>query len=388
MKKILIRGPLLTNSGYGVHSRQIAQWVLKNYKEHKITTQLTPWGITPWHVNPDGLDGLVGQIMGKSSPFEGLQDVSIQIQLPNEWDPSLAKVNIGVTAGVETDRCNPDWVKAINKMTCVVVPSNFTKKTFEKSGEINVPVYVIPESFYHDLSDPEAVDLDNLDTSFNFLMFGQLTNKNPDLDRKNIFYGLKWLCEEFKNDPDVGIILKTNHGTNSKIDKRIVENLLGQLLKEIRPGPYPKIHLLHGNMSQKQLSGLYRNESVKALFAPTKGEGWGLPILESAACGLPVIATKYSGHMDFMSKGRFIELEYDLINVPDELVSSLPNIFVPKSKWAQPKNSDVSKKLKKFRYNSSIPKEWARKLAVKIGEEFSQDAIENYYTENLSRYFE
>ena len=50
----------------------------------------------------------------------------VQLQLPDEWDSNLAKKNIGVSAFVETDRCNPQWIDKCNEMDAVIVPSKFT----------------------------------------------------------------------------------------------------------------------------------------------------------------------------------------------------------------------------------------------------------------------
>ena len=110
MSYIHIRGPLLTQSGYGVHSRQIFRWAFE--RKYKITVELTPWGITPWYLARHECDNLIGKIMDCSSPIQGNPDVSFQIQLPNEWDPNLCKKNIGVTAGVETNICSPGWIQA------------------------------------------------------------------------------------------------------------------------------------------------------------------------------------------------------------------------------------------------------------------------------------
>ena len=92
-------------SGYGVHCRQIFKYALQSNYFSDIRAEVVPWGQTTWLVNPDLEDGLVGKIMERTSPAPNGQkaDVSIQVQLPNEWDPNLAKINVGITAGVETN---------------------------------------------------------------------------------------------------------------------------------------------------------------------------------------------------------------------------------------------------------------------------------------------
>ena len=57
MKKVLVRAPLLSASGYGVHSRQIFQFC-QAQKDWEITSQVLPWGITPWNVSHDMEGGI------------------------------------------------------------------------------------------------------------------------------------------------------------------------------------------------------------------------------------------------------------------------------------------------------------------------------------------
>ena len=61
MANILMRGPLLTQSGYGVHSRQVFKWASE--RGHNIFSTVTPWGITPWYVNGKYCEGLIEKIM-------------------------------------------------------------------------------------------------------------------------------------------------------------------------------------------------------------------------------------------------------------------------------------------------------------------------------------
>ena len=125
MKRIVIRGPLLSESGYGNHSRQVFRWLLKKHPEADIRVQTLPWGATSWCLNPDAEDGLIGEIMKRSGQIDGTYDLSFQIQLPNEWDPKIAKFNVGITAVVESDVCNKNWIDSCNSMNTVIVPSTF-----------------------------------------------------------------------------------------------------------------------------------------------------------------------------------------------------------------------------------------------------------------------
>jgi len=111
-KKVILRAPVLTQSGYGVHSRQVARWLFEqidNRDDLELFIEPLRWGVTPWVVNTDAYDGLVGRLI-QHAVVSDSYDVSMQLQLPNEWNPFLADYNIGITAAVETDRCSPEWV--------------------------------------------------------------------------------------------------------------------------------------------------------------------------------------------------------------------------------------------------------------------------------------
>ena len=147
MKQVVLRGPLITSSGYGEHARQVFRWA-NSKKDWNVSTQLTPWGNTTWLINPDYMGGVIGDIMQRSGPLERVgSDISFQIQLPNEWTPGLGKKNIGVTAGVETDICSQPWVEACARQvatyskdhTIVVEKSTLPVRTAEAIKSILKP---------------------------------------------------------------------------------------------------------------------------------------------------------------------------------------------------------------------------------------------------------
>lgn len=49
---------------------------------------------------------------------------------------------------------------------------------------------------------------------------------------------------------------------------------------------------------------------------PTRGEGWGITILESMSCGIPVLTTKYSAHADFCGPGSLFIKPAAMVSEP------------------------------------------------------------------------
>lgn len=382
MKNVVIRAPLLSISGYGEHSRQVYKF-LSGQKDINLKTQVVQWGNTAWYINPASLDGLTGKIMEQSTADCENFDVSFQIQLPDEWSDTLAKFNVGITAGVETDICNPAWIESVNKMDLVIVPTGHVKNTFLNSGNVTTRIEVIGEWYQESLDfEPlESIISRKFDTKFNFLVVSQLTAVEDNADRKNILNTIKWFCEAFKDDKEVGLVLKTNLGRGTFLDRLNVYAVIENCIKQFRKGLFPKIHVVHGNMSDHEVTSLYRHPQVKCLISITRGEGFGLPILDASVAQLPVITTNWSGHLDFMNLGKFIAIDYDLAVIPDSKIDK--RVFVAGARWANPKELDFKKRLVKFRSSPDAPKEWAINLSQKCKDKYSRSNIEKCYIQTL-----
>ena len=378
---VLLRAPMLTMSGYGTHARQIGEWLMRlvNSGSIDLYCEALFWGNTTWITNVDR-DPLVNALMTRCTKLPRQPDVSFQLQLPNEWNPALAKLNVGVTAAVETDKAVPEWAAACDKMDHVVVPSKHALNSLKNAGwqPKAERVHIIPESF------PDSLLAEKVDTSvidpipaFTFLVFGQMTGQDvARADRKNLHNTVRWLLEEFADDKEVGILLKTNQGRATVFDAYHTENIVRNVVKGVAANTkkkLPEVHLVHGDLDDNAVAALYRHPNVKALISATRGEGFGLPLLEAAACDLPVIATAWSAHTEFLGLGRYVDLPCTLQAIPKERVDD--RIFPRGSKWAEVSEGDFKRRVRKFRSSSSIPRDWAKDLGVKIRANYSQDAV-------------
>jgi len=126
--------------------------------------------------------------------------------------------------------------------------------------------------------------------------------------------------------------LKTNGAGFSILDK---ENILDRI-KEIKsqfPSDWklPNVYLLHGQLSIEEMNYLYNHPKVKAMVSFTHGEGFGRPMLEATMTGLPVIASNWSGQLDFLNEEVSMLLPGKLSQIPKSVVWN--DILIEQSEW-------------------------------------------------------
>jgi glycosyltransferase involved in cell wall biosynthesis len=160
-----------------------------------------------------------------------------------------------------------------------------------------------------------------------------------------------------------------------------LKNVVGQ----IREGEHPKIHLVHGNLRQDEIAALYHHRKIKAFAIATRGEGYGLPLIESAAAGLPVIATNWSGHLEFLNRDNFYPVDYELVDIPDEKIDN--RIFMQGTRWADPKEESFIDQVNKVYHFYDEAKENSKKMKKEIVLNFNAAAINKKYDKVLKEVF-
>jgi glycosyltransferase involved in cell wall biosynthesis len=319
--------------------------------------------------------------MSKASPTNQRFDITFQVQLPHEWDPNLGNYNVGITAGVETDRCSREWATIHReKMDLVIVPSSHARSSFTASGtgDMKTPIKIVPEAYFSEILNEPTIDpLSDVSTSRNFLIIGTLTSDDPLADRKNLVASIKWFLEAFKKNDDVGLIVKTTQGRETTIDRELVRKMLKSIKQSVKNSSPPKVYMLHGSMTRQEMTNLYKSPKLCGLLSATRGEGFGLPLLEAAAVGLPIVATDWSAHTEFLSGNSFLRVKYRLSQIPDSRVDK--SIFVSGARWAEVSEGNFKRKIKNCLRNNLDLREFAKTLSQKIKNTHSLKAIFECY---------
>lgn len=408
----VISCPIDTFSGYGSRARDFVKALYELKKDEweiKILSQR--WGSTSWgYINSEEKEwGFLKDLLLYGNQLTQQPDYWFQITIPNEFQPIGKLMSVGVTAGIETTICDVSWLEGLNRMNMTLASSKHAKDVFtstnfreqDQNGNIKreikleKPVEVLFEganldTYYHiepkDLEKTEVVKaIDEIPEAFNFLVLGSWLNGDLGQDRKNISGTIKLFLETFKNKKNKpGLILKTTRVSNSIMDREEIIETVNKIRSSVNSKDLPNIYLLHGELSDYEINNLYNHPKVKSLLYLGHGEGFGRPILEFSLSKKPIIASAWSGHLDFLSSEFCVLLPGRVDKVHPSATSQ--NLILPESQWfyvdekfAQDYMENMYEKYDKYLEN-------AKRQAFKSKKEYSYEKMKELLSTYLDKF--
>lgn len=406
---MVISAPVATRSGYGAHARDIVHSLI-NINKWEIIIVPQRWGDTPpTALNPNNeLDKKIIDRLIKSN-ITTQPDVWIQVTVPNEFVRN-GKFNIGITAGIETTLPHQDLLQGLNRMDLNIVPSKFTREVFERAVyevkdanqvkqanlKLEKPIEVIFEGADDSIYKEQDMDItktltkqlkNNIEDSFCFLYVGHWLSGELGQDRKDTGMMVKVFLEAFKNRADApALVLKTNSVSYSVTDRYGIINKINAIKKSIEADRLPNIYLVHGDLTDSEMNELYNHPKIKAMISFTKGEGFGRPLLEFSFVGKPIIASNWSGHLDFLDGGYAQLLPGSL--TPLHPSAFMGNLLIQGAHWFTVDYAYATEVLKNT-YKSAMYKmlhQNAQTLMKKNREYFTLKKMQDKFEEIFAKY--
>jgi len=211
------------------------------------------------------------------------------------------------------------WIAPLRNLVDEIwVPSRFVRDTFIQSGIPTDRVQVVPNGVeparFHPGVPPYPL---RTTKKFKFLFVG------GTIHRKGIDILLESYTQAFMRDDDVCLVIK---------DMGVGEVYKGQTAGE-RIAEYqarsaaPEIEYIQDNLRDPQLAGLYT--ACQCLVHPYRGEGFGLPIAEAMACGLPVMVTGHGAALDFCNDDNAFLIPACVVRYADKRLSDMETVDYP-----------------------------------------------------------
>jgi glycosyltransferase involved in cell wall biosynthesis len=406
----VVRAPCATRSGYGDMSRDIIRHLIE-YDKFDVKVHSVPWGDTPMNAldenNPK--DKMITDRILKSQ-LNRQPDLFVSITVPNEFEP-VGKYNIGITAGIETTIASAQWIEGCNRMDTVFTISEHSKNVLlasqygkrDASGrELGTLSLQKPVEVLHNCIDTNvfgknaptdsaiAKKLDEIPESFCYLFVGHWLRGEFGEDRKNVALLIKLFLEGFKqvkSKPQPALILKTSTAGFSILDREEIIKKIEQIKESVKleaGQQLPNVYLLHGELTEKEMNTIYNHPKVKVHVSLTKGEGFGRPLLEASVSGKPIIASGWSGHLDFLDAERAILVGGELKNVHES--AAWENVIMKEASWFSPDPQEAVNALGVAFFEYKEFKQGAYDLASKNRKQFSYETIRQKTFELLDKY--
>ena len=229
-----------------------------------------PYPVNLFHLNPPAIESLLRDLPGLVA-CEG-------------------KLNV-CACYWELSRLPADWPAVLDRMDMALAPSRFIQAAMEHAG-VRAPIRYYRQSLELPRAAPERKRWGLPEGKTVFLFAFDLSS---GIQRKNPLAVIQAFARAF---PDGGafLLLKVNNA-DLHPDARIVADRLKAVAEKL-----PNARLLDQSMPYAEVASLCA--SVDVYVSLHRGEGLGLGMLEAMALGKPVIATAWSGNMDFMDDGN------------------------------------------------------------------------------------
>jgi len=402
-KPVLVyQAPVGTRSGYGERSRDLLRSLIALDK-YDIKVVSTRWGNTPMNVLTEADQDILSRIL--TQPLNAQPEIFMQVTVPNEFQP-IGKFNIGITAGIETDACDHSWIEGCNRMDLILTSSKHSKKVFESTtfekrdqhtnqviGQLRLekPVEVLLEGVRLDIfnktySKSETVEelMSQVKETFAFLFVGHWLPGDMGEDRKNVGALVRTFFEAFKNKTTApALILKTSGGSISVMDRAEIVKRINLIKQTVEAKSLPNVYLAYGDFSDAEMNDLYNHPKIKCHVSLTKGEGFGRPLIEAATTNKPIIASNWSGHLDFLNEDFSILIPGTLTNVHPS--AAWPGVLNQEAKWFTVDYGKTMGWMREVFKDYKTYSERSRKMYHIIKSNFSMEKMTEKLNEILTR---
>ncbi len=298
-----------------------------------------------------------------NKPLTGTTDVHVR----HHWPPNLTPPPEGhwvIIQPWEFGSLPREWIPVFSTLVDELwVPGNYVRNVYIESGVPGEKVFVIPNGINPERFRPDAKPYPlTTKKKFKFLFVG------GTIYRKGIDLLLQAYLETFKDSDEVCLVIKDMGGNSFYAGQTFREEI--ERIQQMKG--MPEVEYIEKILSEDEITGLYTASNV--LVHPYRGEGFGLPILEAMACGIPVIVTNGGACLDFCNEKNSLLVQANKKISKEKRVGNRPTVG---NLWFY--EVDINDLKVKMRYACEHPEKMQT-----LGKEISPDIRNNWTWERAT----
>ena len=260
----------------------------------------------------------------------------------------------------ESTRIPVDVLSSAENADVVWVPSRWGRDVLIANGIDKNKIDIVHEGVNHALFHPHGRVPE--ERPFRFLMVGkyEIRKSYPEI--------FEAFAAEFGNNPEVELVIKSDYFKDGNIKAQ-------QMISDLQSHGFENWRLNWGYVDLRDIALMYRTADV--FLSASRGEAWGLPIIEAAASGLPIISTMYSGHAEFLKpiQTSLVDVAWNLGPVDcEEYKGYYPFPDGDWGRWAIPRIGSIRDAMRTAYENHAKLSQQALKNSAIIRSRFSWSA--------------
>lgn len=313
------------HTGYNIHTQHFFAALAKYVQVHEIDLQDTA------RTNRQKLAHI--EQFHHQHPELGV--VNIHINYGNQIAQLLELPGRHILFTVwESTRYPADWLPGLQAVHEIWTPSHWGRDILCNQAISPHKVAIVPEGFEPALFHPQVVPEIQLQKygRFRFIHVGKFEERKGSQDLLESF------AAEFADDTDVYLVLVSHNPFVPDFNLR-------QRVQELVPQVAHRVLCVDPVAEHSKIAALYT--ACHAAVFPTRAEGWGLPILEAMACGLPTLATNYSAVCEYLNEDVGYPLHYTLTDVPRGALGRSESL----GQWAAPDRAHLRQRMREIYQN-------------------------------------
>jgi glycosyltransferase involved in cell wall biosynthesis len=279
----------------------------------------------------------------------------------------------------EADRLPPRHVGALNRVSEVWVPCSYNLEAFKQ--QLKVPVFQLPHPVR--ASCPPRFDrpefnreLGLKEDNFVFVSVGSWQ------ERKNLQDVIEAFLRAFASERNAVLVIKTSLPfTPEAVVRAQIRDAIARANPPNASEAAARVKIFPGFWPDGCMAALAQR--ADCYVSLHRGEGWCYPLFDAACNGTPVIATGYSGPMDYLDPGHHHLVRYELTHINCE--SHIGKFaFTPDMTWAAPDVSDAAVLMRDVYDHRQQATAQAAEGAITLRQRYSSEAIGHMAAQRLT----